>query len=458
MSIFDSFRRKRKQNNEPTVTESYSFNGQSATLTGWGIEQKNITEEQILEIPAVQSSLELITSSIAQLPIKLYKRNSVGDYEEIVDDYRTELLNREANENITGYDFKKKIAKDILLYGTSKTKIEHKTARSNQITGLYPLDTKDLMIEVYLMEGYKRFAKVNLMSKVGTYTFDNDDLLSILKMTDNGITGTGILQQNAKLLALALAQDNYQTQILNNGAMPISVLESDAHLGNDQLTRLAESFKALYSGTVNAGKTILLEAGLKFKQASIDPDKLQITEGKKVVVSDIARIFNLPESMINSSANKYNSNEQNNLYFLQYTLSPIMVAIESSLNKSLLLETEKEGDVEFRFDPSALLKATTKEQTDSVNSRVKSGLLSNVQAMRALGIPVEDGAQEFYQFTTGQVLFDPEKHTILNPNTGMTLDSLTGEILQEGIKNTKSKTTNESEPQEKESSEVVDNE
>ena len=162
--------------------------------------------------------------------------------------------------------------------------------------------------------------------------------------------------------------------------------------------------------------------------------------------------------MINSSANKYNSNEQNNLYFLQYTLSPIMVAIESSLNKSLLLETEKEGDVEFRFDPSALLKATTKEQTDSVNSRVKSGLLSNLQAMRALGIPVEDGAQEFYQFTTGQVLFDPEKHTILNPNTGMTLDSLTGEILQEGIKNTKSKTTNESEPQEKESSEVVDNE
>lgn len=456
MGLFDSFRRK-KQDDSIQMAESISFNGQATTLGGalWGTD-KNITEDEILEIPAVQSSLELITSSIAQLPIKLYKRNSMGDYEEVTDDYRSELLNKEANENITGYDFKKKITKDILLYGTSKTVIEKESKTSNMIRALYPLDTKDLMIQIYLQNGYKRFAKTILMSKAGTYEWADEELLSVLKSTDNGITGDGILNENYKLLKLATSQNEYQTKLMENGAMPTSVLEADSKMNDEQVMRLKRAWEELYNGAKNAGKTIILESGLKYKQASIDPDKLQLTEGKKDVISDIARAFNIPESMINSSANKYNSNEQNNLYFLQYTLSPLMVAIEASLTKSLLLESEKAEDYEFRFDPSALLKATTKEQTDSVNAKVKGGLMSNVQGKRALGIPVDPNEQEFYQYTTGQVLFDPKTHVILNPNTGMTIDSVTGEILQEGVRSSMGNVSHETTVNDKEPSEDVE--
>ena len=45
--------------------------------------------------------------------------------------------------------------------------------------------------------------------------------------------------------------------------------------------------------------------------------------------------------MINSDANKYASNEQNNIYFLQHCLAPIITALKASFNKSLLLEDEK---------------------------------------------------------------------------------------------------------------------
>ena len=60
-----------------------------------------------------------------------------------------------------------------------------------------------------------------------------------------------------------------------------------------------------------------------------------------MTTSEIARLFNVPESMINSNLNKYNSNAAENLHFLQYTLSPIISAFESALDKSLLLESEK---------------------------------------------------------------------------------------------------------------------
>ena len=428
MGIFDNFKRKRKTTD---ALETISFNGQATTLQGLWTKDSSMTEEQILEIPAVQTSLDLITSSIAQLPIKLYKRNNMGDFEEVNDDYRTELLNNEANENITGYDLKKKIAKDVLLYGTSKTVVERESETSNIIHGLYPLDTKDLMIEVFIQNGYKRYGTVHLMAKDGTHDFPNEELLSILKATDNGITGTGIIEQNAKLLNLALAQNEYQTKLIENGAMPTSVIEADGKLDNTQIARLGAAWKSLYSGASNVGKTIILEQGLHYKQASIDPDKLQLTESTKAVVSDIARMFNIPESMINSSANKYNSNEQNNLYFLQYTLSPIMVAIESSLTKDLLLESEKDGDLEFRFDPSALLRATVKEQTDNAVSKFKNGIITNLAAKRAVGEMVQPDEQEYKLVTTGQTLLSDKNHTIINPNTGSVMDSVTGEMLQQ---------------------------
>lgn len=428
MGIFDGFKRKKKPLD---AIETYNFNGQTTTLDGLFFKNGALTEEEILEIPAVQTSLDLITSSIAQLPIKLYRRNKLGDYEEVNDDYRTELLNNEANENITGYDFKKKIAKDVLLYGTSKTVVERENKTSNVISGLYPLDTKDLMIEVFIQDGYKRYGKVHLMSKGGNYTFNDEDLMSVLKSTDNGITGVGIIEQNAKLLKLALAQNEFQTKLLQNGAMPTSVIETDNKLDNTQINRFASAWKQLYSGASNAGKTIILEQGLHFKQASIDPDKLQLTDSTKAVISDIARMFNIPESMINSSANKYNSNEQNNLYFLQYTLSSIMVAIESSITKDLLLESEKQDDLEFRFDPSALLRTTIKEQTDVAVAKFKNGIITNLAAKRAVGEIVTPDEQEYKLGTTGQFLLSDKNHTIINPNTGSVMDSLTGEILQE---------------------------
>src|SRR5699024_12352207 len=90
----------------------------------------------------------------------------------------------------------------------------------------------------------------------------------------------------------------------------------------------------------------------------------------------IARIFGIPESMLNADANKYNSNEQNNLHFLQYTLEPVITAFESALNKSLLLEEEKKKGYSFRFDRDSILASTEAEKFATTLQSMNGGLLS----------------------------------------------------------------------------------
>src|SRR5699024_1859038 len=141
---------------------------------------------------------------------------------------------------------------------------------------------------------------------------------------------------------------------------------------------------------------------------------------RKHTVSEIARIFNIPESMLNASANKYASNEQNNIHFLQYCIAPIVTAIESSLNKSLLLEEEKRNGYYFRFDVSELLRTTEKEKIETVVRAMKDGLISFNEARSRIQLPSID--VDYFTWGLGSVFYNPETGKMTIPNMGVTID------------------------------------
>ena len=150
------------------------------------------------------------------------------------------------------------------------------------------------------------------------------------------------------------------------------------------------------------------------------PNELDLSNIKKQTISEIARIFNVPESMINSASNKYNSNEQNNIYFLQYCLAPILTAIESAYNKSLLLESEKEEGYFWKVDVSELLRTTERERIETVVTAMRSGLLSINEARRRIDMPNIDN--DYFTWNLGNVFYDNETGKIMVPNTGVTID------------------------------------
>lgn len=378
-----------------------------------------LTEDEVTTIPAIQAGLEIISSAVGQLPVKLYVPDDDG-MPRAIDDYRLAILNRETNSILTGYSFKKKLTRDVLLYGTSKSYIEYEGTTSNRIKAIYPLDTSDIMIEVHSENGYKHWGKVMLSNSSGNYTYPDDTLLSVLKDTTNGITGYGILHSNSDVLHLALSQLKYERSLMENGATPMSVLQADSKIPDDVMRRLKKSWESTYSGPKKAGRTVILEDGLKYTQTSVNPDKLQLDSSKKNVLSDIARMFNIPESLINSSANKYNSNEQNNLFFLQNCLSPILVAMEAAFNKMLLLEDEKVKGWSFKFDASELLKTTVKEKIDATATAYDHGLVSFKEARKQLGYAnLLNEDKDFMKISLGSVLYHYEDETMDIPNIGV---------------------------------------
>ncbi|PHA62868.1 phage portal protein [Bacillus wiedmannii] len=414
MNLLDLFRNK--SNVEERSRDQFTYG--SFSITSFFGDGSLVSEEQAMKIPSVATSVELITSSVAQLPVYLYKEKENGEVERI-EDRRVSLLNHEPNELVNGHNFKKQMVKDYLFHGASYTKVERVR---NDVIALYHLPIQDISITKYKQFGYKHTAVVNLAWDSGNknHEFSPDELVIVLKDSDDGVTATGVLKNNSETFRLALDEQDYTTGILRHGALPIGILKATSRLTQNAIDRLRSSWENLYGGAKKAGKTIILEEGLDYQPISMKPNEMDLTNSRKNTVSEISRIFNVPESMINSSANKYASNEQNNIHFLQYCISPILTAVESALDKTLLLESEKEAGYYFRFDTSEILRTTEKEKIETAVTAMKAGLLSINEARAKVDMKAID--VDYFTWGLGSVFYNPETGDMTIPNMGVTID------------------------------------
>ena len=357
MGLFDYFNKK----NDVEERSLHGGDGSALALTmllGGGI----IKADQLKSIPTAKTSLELICNSIAQLPIYLYKEQN-GEIVKVPNDKRVMLLNNEPNEFTDSVQFKRKLVEDYILYGKALSYVER---AGNKVLHLHGLDADKVQFKYLTTDGVTwSKIEVQYMGAGGVKILPYENLLLI----ESG--SNGVLKSGERTLQLALNEVEFSKSLLENFALPTGVIETASKMSETTVKRLRKGWESLYGGARNAGRTVILEEGLTYKPISLKPDELQLTDSKKVTTSEIARLFNVPESMINSNLNKYNSNAAENLHFLQYTLSPIISAFESALDKSLLLESEKEDGYYFRFDVTEILRGTPKEQTEAIGQALE---------------------------------------------------------------------------------------
>ena len=423
---------------ENRSNQAFMDSVQQGQVGGNGI---SVSEDSVLKIPSANCCLEIITGSIATLDVELYKRNIDGDIEKVLGDKRLFLLNNEPNEIQSAYNFKKALAKDFILQGKAFTKVEWS---KNEVQELHNLPATRVTLNKYY-DGYKTKYNVKYQAEGGGFDFDADEVMCMFKDSANGIDSVGLLTTGRDIFKIALAELQYSENVMSNGALPIGILSTTGRLSKEAVTKLRNSWQNLYSrGSKTAASTVVLEEGMKYEPISLSPQALDLSGARKTTTAEVARLFNVPLSLVDASANKYNSLVQNNLHYLQYCLFPIITAMENAFNKYLLLEDEKQ-EYFFKFNTSAVLQSTDQEKFEALNTAVSSGLLSVNEARNKLNMNALDN--NFFKWTLGAVLYNPENDDVVIPNLGM---ATTLEKMKETQEANLNKTVLESEKIQKE--------
>ena len=228
--------------------------------------------------------------------------------------------------------------------------------------------------------------------KKGTVYLLPEDVLHIPALGFDGLVGYSPIAMAKNSIGVGLACEEYGAKFFANGAAPSGVLEHPGTIKD--ITRLRESWNAIYGGSKNAGKVAILEEGMHYSPISISPNEAQFLETRKFQVDEIARIFHVPPHMIGDLERSTFSNiEQQSLEFVKYTLEPWLVRWEQSMARVLISPSDK-AQYFIKFNVDGLLRGDYQSRMSGYATARQNGWMStnDIRELENLDrIPAEDG-------------------------------------------------------------------
>ena len=386
MSIFDRFR-KGYRNSVNLEDQSVQLDDVllSALLNG-----EKITREKALTLPAVSSDVDFIASSIASMPVRLYKYES-GKVEEVENDRRVRMLTGDTGDALDGYQLKKAMVTDYLLGKGGYCYIQK---IGNNIVALKYIP--DINVTAWTnSDPMNKFVQFY----VGARKIYPWNMVKLLRNTKDGATGKGVIDEISKALETAYSTLVYQLGLVKSGGNKKGFLQAERKLGQQEIDILKQAWRNMYAN--NTESVVVLNNGLKFQEASNSSVEMQLNESKKTLQSEINSVFHIHEDFT--------------LTFKE-AIYPIVKAFETALNSTLLLESEKEKYY-FEFDVKEIIRASLKERYEAYKVAKETGFLTVNEIRAEENLNYIEG-MDVINVGLGAVLYDVDKGTYYTPNTG----------------------------------------
>lgn len=323
--------------------------------TGWSTGGQALfggKELQAMRLPAVNLCIEIITDSVAKMPVHLMQ----ADTRERVEDHPvTRLLTSRPTEALTPFDFTKLVESRRIAYGNSYVLI---------LRDKWGVPCELLPVSPGFMTPYVhtdgRLWYVGINPRTGEYRkFWPADVLHYKAFSTDGMEGVSYLRRGAETIEAALQAQRYETNFYKHGAQLAGVLSTETDLddkphydadGNaiDIKAKIRAAWESVHAGPDNAYRIAVLDNGLKYTPITSTNRDAQFIESKAASIEDIGRLFNIPLYKLGVGKQTYASNVQAAIEYMQRTLSPIVAIYEQEDTYKLLTLSEQQRRLQIR--------------------------------------------------------------------------------------------------------------
>jgi len=361
MGIFDRFKQNTKQDSTVLTGD---------TLLQALVNRDVLTREQIKMIPQVASDLDMVTSTFATIPFRLYRQDIVDGKDVVVrvsDDPRVAMINEDTRDTLDAFQMKKAVCEDYFL-GYNGGGYIYINREGNRPTGLYYVKSEDVAIMENFEPIFKEY-QINVYAKL----YEPYEFIKLLRNTRNGMYGESIVRELNDAMQAAYEAILFQVKTLKRGGNKKGFLTSKRKLNADEVKLLKDTWRYMYSSSTDNAP--VLNEGVEFKESSSNPTELQINESIETLNKEIDALFHLSDD-----------HEE----FVRNAILPIGKAFETSLNRDFLREDEK-GRYFWAADYSELLKASMKERYEAYEKAKSSGWITINEIRKMENMEAIDG-------------------------------------------------------------------
>jgi HK97 family phage portal protein len=349
-----------------------------------------VTLDSALQLSSVWAACQLITNSVASLPLNVYKVDPTTGEKTVVRDHPLSILfNGKVNRWQTRQEFFETMTYQLVMLGNAYAAIQKDS--KGKIIALVPLMSEQMTVTLeangdliykYQDDNYKIYSQKSIWHN---------------KLFGNGVIGLSPLAHARNAVGIGQAAESAVTNIYQNGGKPSGLLMIDKVISKDQRTRIKENFAELTYGS-NANRLFVLEAGMKYEKVSLSPQDIELLASRRFQVEDIARFFGVPSVLINdmNAATAWGSGiEQIVLGWFKLGLQPYLKRYEASM-KSWLLTIEEQQTMEIRFDFDGLLEASESDRVKAGKEAVQGGIKTPNEVRKRAGDPPLPGGDSLF--------------------------------------------------------------
>jgi HK97 family phage portal protein len=298
---------------------------------------KSVSVDNAMRLSAVWACVRIISMSVAGLPLSIYKRQADGGRESARDFPLYDVLHNSPNEDMTAFHFWQSVVASMLLWGNAYCEIHRSAGRVIALDFLLPsrieLSTDDNGRLEYTFTP-KSGAPREIL---------RENMLHIPAFTLDGKVGLSAIRYGADVFGAAMSADDAANATFKNGLMPTVAFSLDKALSPAQRVEFREYVQTI-SGALNAGRSPVLEAGVKPEMIGINPADAQLLESRGHSIEEICRWFGVPQWMVmktDKGSNWGTGLEQQQISFLTHCIMSYTSPIEQCVNKKLLTAVDR---------------------------------------------------------------------------------------------------------------------
>jgi len=365
--------------------------GIQSYVSSWAWTGKTISPDNAMEAPTVYACVRLISQTLARMPWQVLRNSADGASNDVTHPVY-QLLNCEANEDMTSFVFREAQISDCLLYGNSFAYI------SRSASGL-PIALERLRPDLcYMMrdpanQPYYQYwsgkSDEKASEEIKQRKFRPYDILHVVGPSADGLLGEAPIHRMRDLIGMELELQEFTSRFFANNCRPAGVLSMPGRLSAEGANRLREAFARVHSGAQGAGKVAILEEGLKYDAISTNAKDSDLDSMKKFCRQQIAAAFNVPSHRVGDNDGvSYSSAEQANAVFVQSTLAGWAARLEQEVNRKLI---KRGDDVTTRISFDDLLRGDMSTRFQAFAIAVTNGILTPNEIRQREGLPAVEG-------------------------------------------------------------------
>lgn len=335
-----------------------------------------VTPAMALRLSAYLSTINVLATDVAVLPIDVCRRLPGGGRAEATDHPVYRLLRRSPDGITTPLRWKQALMGHACQFGNGYAEIQ-RTGRGAPyaLHLLHPEDTHPVRDPA---TGAVRYDVDN-----GRRSLPPASVLHVAGFGYDGLKGHDFTRLLAQALGLGIAAETSAANFFANGSEPGGVIEMPKRLSDDAAERFLSQWEARHGGPGRRHRTAVLEEGASWKPTSTDPEKAQLLDTRKFQVNDIARPWRVPPHKNGDFSQAHLANiEASNLDYLMTALMGWLTTIEQEFTLKLFSEMEWAQGYYVAHDTHALLRGDVLSRYQSYEVALRNGWMSRNDVRR----------------------------------------------------------------------------